>query len=92
MSHLQGAFEELTMFCNLLWKNLHGLLGMEFMQTTSEPTVEAHVGTPGWLVVGHLPSAQGVILESQDLVPHRAPCMEPASPSACVSALSLIHI
>ena len=30
--------------------------------------------------------AQGVILESQDQVPHRAPCMELASPSACVSA------
>ena len=27
-----------------------------------------------------------MILESQDQVPHQAPCMEPASPSACVSA------
>ena len=33
-----------------------------------------------------LPLAQGVILESQDLVPHQASCMEPASPSAYVSA------
>ena len=33
-----------------------------------------------------LPLAQGVILESRDRVPHWAPCMEPASPSACVSA------
>ena len=33
-----------------------------------------------------LPSAQGMILESQDRVLHWAPCMEPASPSACVSA------
>ena len=32
------------------------------------------------------PSAQGVILEILDPVPRRAPCMEPASPSACVSA------
>ena len=31
------------------------------------------------------PSAQGMILETQDRVPHRAPCMEPASPPACVS-------
>ena len=31
-------------------------------------------------------SAQGVILEFRDLVPHQAPCMEPASLSACVSA------
>ena len=32
------------------------------------------------------PSAQGVILESLDRVPHRAPCMEPASLSAFLSA------
>ena len=37
-------------------------------------------------MVGHLLSAQGVILGSRDQVPHGAPCMEPASPSACVSA------
>ena len=30
--------------------------------------------------------AQGVIPGFQDRVPHGAPCMEPASPSACVSA------
>ena len=33
-----------------------------------------------------LPLAQGVIPECRDRVPPRAPCMEPASPSACVSA------
>ena len=44
------------------------------------------LGTPGWPAVEHLPSAQGVILETQDRVPHRAPCVESASPSACVSA------
>ena len=32
------------------------------------------------------PSAQGVILETSDRVPRQAPCMEPASPSAYVSA------
>ena len=32
------------------------------------------------------PAAQGVILETRDRVPRQAPCMEPASPSACVSA------
>ena len=36
-------------------------------------------------MVEHLPLAQGVILESQDRVPHWAPYMEPASLSACVS-------
>ena len=40
------------------------------------------VGSAFW----RLSSAQGVILETQDRVPCRAPCMEPASPSACVSA------
>ena len=46
------------------------------------------LGQPGWLSGLALPSAQGVILETQDQVPRRAPapCMEPASPSACVSA------
>ena len=31
-------------------------------------------------------SAQGLILETRDRIPHQAPCMEPVSPSACVSA------
>ena len=30
--------------------------------------------------------SQGLILETLNQVPRRAPCMEPASPSACVSA------
>ena len=33
-----------------------------------------------------LPSAQGLILEIRDRVPHQAPCMEPTSHTACVSA------
>ena len=33
-----------------------------------------------------VPSAQGMIPESRDRVPNQAPCMEPASPSACASA------
>ena len=45
-----------------------------------------YYGQPGWLSGLVQPSAQGLILETQDQVPHRAPCMEPASPSACVSA------
>ena len=51
-------------------------------------------GAPGGSVVECLPSAQVVIPGSQDPVPHRALCMEPASPSACVSAfLSLsLHL
>ena len=38
-----------------------------------------------WLSI-YLPLTQGVILESQDTVPHWPSCMEPASPSAYVSA------
>ena len=50
-------------------------------------------GQPGWLSGLAPPSVQGVILETQDRVLHRAPCMEPASPSACVSAsLSLLSV
>ena len=44
-------------------------------------------GRLGGSAVEHLPLAQSVILDSQDRVPHRASCMEPASPpSACVFA------
>ena len=44
------------------------------------------VGQPGWLSGLAPPSAQGMTLETRDRVPRQAPCMEPASPSACVSA------
>ena len=43
-------------------------------------------GEPRWLSGLVLPSAQGLILETWDQVPHQAACMETASPSACVSA------
>ena len=41
---------------------------------------------PRWLSSLAPPSAQGLILETWDRVPRQAPCMKPASPSACVSA------
>ena len=43
-------------------------------------------GQPRWRSGLALPTAQGVILGILDRVPHQALCMEPASPSACVSA------
>ena len=45
-------------------------------------------GLLGGSVVEHLSSAQGLISGSQDRVPSPtwAPCGEPVSPSACVSA------
>ena len=44
------------------------------------------MGIPECSAVQHLPLAQGVVLESRDPVPRRAPGVQPASPSACVSA------
>ena len=43
-------------------------------------------GSLGGSVVWRLPLAQGAILESRDRVPRRAPGVEAASPSSCVSA------
>ena len=49
------------------------------------------LGRLGGSVIVRLPLAQGVILGSWDQVLHWAPCREPASPSAYVSAsLSLM--
>ena len=58
---------------------LGGFLVGEHIQTKS-------VGSLGGAAVWRLPLAQGAILETRDRIPHRAPCMEPASLSACVSA------
>ena len=43
-------------------------------------------GQPRWLSDLAPPSVQGMILETRDQVPLGALCMEPVSPSACVSA------
>ena len=43
-------------------------------------------GQPQWLSGLAPPAAWGVTLGTLDGVPRRAPCMEPASPSACASA------
>ena len=46
----------------------------------------------GGSAIERLPSAQGMIPGSRDQVLHQASCMEPASPSPCVSAsLSLMN-
>ena len=55
----------------------------------TEGTFQGRLATlqaPGGSVVECLPSAQGMIPGTWDRVLHRAPCKEPASPSACVSA------
>ena len=46
------------------------------------------LGRLGGSAVERLPLTQGMILESQDWVPHWAPCMEPASPSASLSLMN----
>ena len=43
-------------------------------------------GPLGGSGVERLPSAQGVTPGTWDQVPHQTPCMEPASPSVCISA------
>ena len=43
-------------------------------------------GKPRWLSSLAPAFSPSMILGSRDQVPCRAPCMEPASPSACVSA------
>ena len=50
------------------------------------------LGSPGGSAVWSLPLAEGVALESQDQVPHRAPCMKPASAPACVSASLCVYL
>ena len=42
-------------------------------------------GQPRWRSGLVPPAAWGVILETRDRVPHRAPCLEAASPSASLS-------
>ena len=53
--------------------------------TTKDLKYALVMGCLGGSVVEHLPLAQDMILESWDRVLHRAPCMEPGSPSACIS-------
>ena len=43
------------------------------------------LGQPQWRSGLVPPTVRGVILETRDRVPREAPCIEPASPSACVS-------
>ena len=55
----------------------------------SEVSKSNYWGQAGWLSGLAPPAAQGLILESRDRGPHRAPCMEPASPLPGSLPLSL---
>ena len=50
------------------------------------------IGQPWWRSGLATPEAQGVILETGDRVPRPAPCMESASPSACVFASLSLYV
>ena len=57
---------------------------LTFVNYISSPLLKSQIdGQPGWLSGLAL---LGVILETWDRVPRQGPCMEPASPSACVCA------
>ena len=62
-----------------------GLLGAATMQRAQTP-LKGQSQAPGWLRVEHLPLAHVVIPGSWNRVLYQAPCGEPASPSAYVSA------
>ena len=67
-----------------LWDAAKAAVGGKCIALDANVTTAAS-GRLGGSAVWCLPLAQGVILESRDQVKHRAPCMEPASASACVS-------
>ena len=65
----------------------NGFLGHQQQEQQKENQINwTQHGQPWWRSGLVPPAAQGVILETRDQVPRQAPCMEPASPSACVSA------
>ena len=79
-------------YTTMLQKCLHAYYFVKFLVEKkgnlhfSVSNKKGKVGQPQWLSGLALPSAQGVILETLDRDSCRAPCMGPASPSACVSA------
>ena len=62
-----------------MWENI-------ILKNLQNSISKTKMGRLGGLAVEHLPLAQGMILELWDGVPYWVSCMEPASPSACVSA------
>ena len=65
----------------------------------TQPLEMTNTGSLGGAAVWRLPLAQGMILArimilplTQDRVPRRAPGMEPASPSSCVSASLSLYV
>ncbi|CAK7295140.1 hypothetical protein VULLAG_LOCUS4499 [Vulpes lagopus] len=90
---LQGNYQEIPVEKQCLNLGLLGKLNIRKLsigkQTIIFPSlmnIFCSLGHLGGSVVECLPSAQDMIPGSWNRVLNRAPCMEPASPSACVSA------
>ena len=62
-----------------------GPVKADYRAVLSEFLTNSRARLLGGSAVGHLPWAQ-VMIPDPNRVPHRVPCGEPASPSACVSA------
>ena len=86
---MYSCFNEGAIQGEILEECLHSLWG-EFEQSTWDEVgflyKKENIGQPRLHSCLVPPATQGVILETRDRVPRQAPCMEPASPSACVSA------
>ncbi|XP_048963307.1 P2R1A-PPP2R2A-interacting phosphatase regulator 1-like isoform X3 [Canis lupus baileyi] len=69
-------------------RSFYGTTNVVSSDTTQQSDMNVNVleRNPGWLSGLVPPSAQGLILETQDGVPSWDPCRGPASLSACVSA------
>ena len=73
-------------FCLCIFFRGESVASLGFSKWSHDHKTIKHLGSLGGAAVWRLPLAQGVILETRDRIPRRAPGMEPASPSACVSA------
>ena len=81
---LQGCTTEALLW--LCWMTSRAALKVLQPNYFNSALKPGALGQPWWHSGLAPPAAQGVILETRDQVPRQAPCMEPASPSACASA------
>ena len=81
--HVSFLEEMLEFMSPLFFSNVTCILAQKAESSLYE--IGNNLGQPGWLSGLAPPSAQALILETWDRVQRWAPCVEPASPSACVS-------
>ena len=70
----------------ILTPEIKGQMLYQWNQPVAPPLRFIYLGQPWWCSSLAPPAARGVILGTWDRVLHWGSCMEPASPSACVSA------